>query len=881
MKKFLMAVLFLIPVIVVIALNATGQIIALTTPVNPSSIMVKNSSNKELTRTDVITVDINETEEFIIIDVLPTIAKNRAINEPEIDEEAGDGEVKLEQIDNTNRYRILPQKVGVTKLILTANGNVNAMTTLTINVTSNSLTSLDVYDGQGNVIGEDQIVYLTDTTKFYADAYPISAVTNAGVEWEIRNGDCISVDKNGEVRIQDVGIVQLRVKADDKDGNTLTRDITLSSEKAVLKSSVAYTSSAVSAEWVRLNLALYPEDTVVEKTGEVYTATYTNPDDGSDVRVAKVKVTEVSEDEWAIDSDDGVVYVNSGIYYVEAKRLESGETLNAKFTSSNNNVLYVNEEGVLMPISVGEATITASFDGQTRTANYVVRDNPIAFELSLSTEDAKRGVNLSRVWAFNWLGEGNSIKNSYDLYLENDVGAYDLEWSVSNTDYAEFVSHANDEGVTINFKEAVCGNSVTLTANVVVHGRKTRVRRSFTFNFREEKDAINVYDINQLKYVVDSRRTAAVFQSDIYPTEKLSFGMSMYGNGFTYHGESLGLDGNDPNNMNADILYIKDDYVPLNPDGTPVKEEVVLEDFIVQGAESIEEAKNKGNCIYISDVKKVKLKFKHLQLKNAHRCIMSGATKDLTLEGCILGDVYETCIFTFYPPDKNRVEEFGSLDYPKITLKNNVFKTSLCPSVMLTAGDMEEAFNDNVTPHLSIEGFMDVYNWKVADEFGGSLVELIFAALGVSGSGDNSGIVMLKDIVGGVFNDWLATDAFRGVVYTYNNVDYVSMGVFGLGTMFIANTDLVNIDENSGVCLSKLPLAYEDEDGELVPYVDAIAGVNDIIIKFVFGLNTAEYNIYNDSFLIYNDFTQGEPEISPGDPVPNSYELYARLRGEK
>ena len=881
MKKFLMAVLFLIPVIVVIALNATGQIIALTTPVNPSNIVVKNSSNKELTKTDVVAVDINETEEFVIIDVLPTIAKNRAINEPERDEEAGDGEVKLEQIDNTNRYRILPQKVGVTKLILTANGNVNARTTLTIDVTSNSLTSLDVYDGQGNVFGEDQIVYLTDTTKFYADAYPIGALTNVGVEWEIRNGDSMSVDKNGKVSIHEKGIVQLRVKADDKDGNTLTRDITLSSEKAVLKSSVAYTSSAVSAEWVRLNLALYPEDTVVEKTGEVYTATYTNPDDGSDVRVSKVKVAEVTAGEWDIDSDDGIVYLRNGSYYVEAKNLESGETLDVQFTSSDERVLYVTADGLLKPQAIGEATITASYEGQTRTANYVVRDNPVAFELSLSNEDAKRGIKLSRVWAFNWLGEGNAIKNSYDLYLENDVGAYDLEWSVSNADCADLVAHANDEGITINFKEAVCGNSVTFTANVIVHGRKTRVRRSFTFNFREEKDAINVYDINQLKYVVDSKRTAAVFQNDIYPTEKLSFGMSMYGNGFIYHGENLGLDGNDPNNMNADILYIRDDYVPLNPDGTPVKEEVVLEDFTVQGAESIEEAKNKGNCIYISDVVKVKLKFKYLQLKNAQRGIMSGATKDLTVEGCILGDVYETCIFTFYPPDKKRVDKFGSLDYPKITLKNNVFKTSLCPSVMLTAGDMEEAFNDNVTPHLSIEGFMDVYNWKVADEFGGSLVELIFSALGVSGSGDNNGVVMLKDIVGGVFNDWLETDAFQGVVYTYNNVDYVSMGVFGLGTMFIANTDLVSVEENSGVCLGKLPLAYEDEDGELVPYVDAIEGVNEIIIRFVFGLDTSEYNIYNDSFLIYNDFTQGEPEISPGDPVPNSYELYSRLRGEK
>lgn len=880
MKKFLMAVLFLIPVVVVIALNATGQIIALTTPVNPSSIEIRDSSNQKMDKNSIVTVDINDTEEFIIIDVLPAIAKNRTINEPERDEEAGEGEVKIEQIEDTNRYRILPQKVGETKLTITANGNVNVRTTITISVTSNSLKSLDIYDGQGNIIQEDEIVYINDTTKFYADAYPISALTNAGVEWEIRNSDCMSVDKNGEVSIHGKGVAELRAKAKDKDDNELIRDITLSSEKAVLKSSVAYTSSAVSAEWVRLNLALYPEETVVEKTGEVYTATYTNPEDGSDVRIAKVKVTEVASGEWGIDSDDGVVYVNNGIYYAEAKRLESGEVIETNFTSSDESVLFVNEEGVMIPLSTGEATITATFEGQTRTAKYVVRDNPVAFELNLSTDDAKRGIRLSRVWAYNWLGENNVIKNSYDMYLENDKGAYDLEWSVSNPDYVDFVPHANDEGVTLNFKEAVCGNSVTATANVVVHGRKTRVRRSFTFNFREEKDAVNVHDIAQLKYVVDSRRTVAVLQNDIYPKEKLTLGMSIYGNGYVYHGESLNLDGNDPKNMDADIIYIRDDHVPVNPDGTTIQDELVFDDFTVQGAESIEDAKNKGNCIYLREIKKIKLRFRYMQLKNAHRGLMTGATKELTIEGCILGDVYESCIFTFYPPDGNRIKEFGSMDYPKITLKNNVFKTSLCPSIMFTVDDMEEAFNDNVTPHLSIEGFMDVYNWKVADQFGDSIVELIFSALGVSGKAGNQGITMLKDIVGGVFNDWLSTDAFQGVVYTHDGVDYVSMGAFGLGTMFVANSDLVNIEEGSGVCLSKLPLAYEDEDGELVPYVDAIEGVNEIIIRFVFDLDTSEYNIYHDSFLIYNDFSEGEPEISPGDPVPNSYELYARLRGE-
>ena len=76
MKKFLIGVIFIIPIVVVIALSATGAIISLTTPVNPSEMVIKNSDNVEIDRNTVIKVDSKNFDEFIIIDVLPAITQN-------------------------------------------------------------------------------------------------------------------------------------------------------------------------------------------------------------------------------------------------------------------------------------------------------------------------------------------------------------------------------------------------------------------------------------------------------------------------------------------------------------------------------------------------------------------------------------------------------------------------------------------------------------------------------------------------------------------------------------------------------------------------------------------------------------------------------------
>ena len=89
MKKFLIAVICIIPIVVVLALSVTSNIILLTTPVNPESIVVKNSRNEVIGQGELITVD-KDTEDFLIVEIYPNITPDKSIIQ-ERDPGAGDG----------------------------------------------------------------------------------------------------------------------------------------------------------------------------------------------------------------------------------------------------------------------------------------------------------------------------------------------------------------------------------------------------------------------------------------------------------------------------------------------------------------------------------------------------------------------------------------------------------------------------------------------------------------------------------------------------------------------------------------------------------------------------------------------------------------------
>ena len=244
MKKFLIGVIFLIPIVVVVALSATGAIISLTTPVNPADMVIKNSDNVEIERGVPIKVDSKNFDEFIIIDVLPAITQDKAITY-EIVEEAGDGRVELERIGESNRYSIIPIKIGVCKLEIRAKANVNVFREITIYVTSDSVETMMIYDSTGADVGEYREI--TKNEKLYVDINPIDAVRDNDIQWDSSNTSVAIVSENGFVEIKGRGTTRIKVTALDKDGNSVSDYVYVDTSRAVVTTSQVYVTESVNS----------------------------------------------------------------------------------------------------------------------------------------------------------------------------------------------------------------------------------------------------------------------------------------------------------------------------------------------------------------------------------------------------------------------------------------------------------------------------------------------------------------------------------------------------------------------------------------------------------------------------------------------------------
>ena len=533
MKKFLIAIIFIIPIVVVLALSVTSTIIVMTTPVNPTGMELRDSSNNVLERDDIVKVDIRDTEEFIIVNILPTMTPSKEITY-ERDEEAGDGVVELEKVEgstnryrllpkkmgvtkliirakaNINVYRLLPKKMGVTKLIIRAKANINVYATVTVQVTADTIERITLYNGEGTTI--DGIYKITGKERLYYDIYPIDALSNNDAVWSSTFEDVAVVSKNGTVTPVSRGYGEIRVTAKDKDGNIHHADVTINTNGAVANADVVYVAdvTSITLDWIKTNVAVAPDETDVEYIGnDTYLLTSVVEDEQV---TAEVKVVQCDESDWGFTDNLETIYTANGPYYTTIGYLVSGEDIESGVTyaSSDNSIMTVSSYGELIPVKAGVVTLTVTFNGEYKQKEITVRERPVAFELEMQSADAKLGIQMTRKWGNYWFDENGALTSTFTFGILNDRNAFDIAWTVSTGENGEELVTLTPTGdgtqsVDITFLEASRGQSVTVTATLVVNKRPiANVRRSFTFNVIDE-DAVNVYNWEQMRTVADMR----------------------------------------------------------------------------------------------------------------------------------------------------------------------------------------------------------------------------------------------------------------------------------------------------------------------------------------------------------------------------------------
>lgn len=856
MKKFIICILFLIPVIIVMAIVASGAIVTLSgTPVNPSDMSVKNNANEVLSSSDILHVDYNGDGEIIIIDVFPTITQNKEVEFEKV-ASAGAGAVKFTRIDETNKYKVTPDQKGVAQYVVRAKANVNIYKTITLRIAGDTLDDVKIVNASGNELSG--MYSLTGKEQLYCEIEPFDALASGRLTWSSSNETVVRVDANGVVYPVSTGTARVQVIAYDKLGNMVTSAVMVDTSEAVAKYEEGYFSSDVTLESVRNYFAVDPDNTTVVNLGGGAFALTRND------TTVKVKAYSCNGDEWGFVDGITEIYTNNGIYFAEFGYLNDAfsEIAGVKISSSDPDVITVlSSTGELKAVKAGTAVITAVYNGVTAEKEIVVRARPYLIELDLGASDAQLGIRMDRVWGLYNLSDTYELTSETVFGLADDTNTYDVRWSVNDEAYATLTPIVGSQNVSIEFNPAACGNGVEVTATLALGERLVpSVSRSFTFKIHENENSVNVYSFEQYENVnARAEQLDIVLQSDIKMVHQTSSVSSLYGNGFMLDGIDCKFD-----IYYAGTFYCNDSWLKRDAEGNTYLKELIVDDVKIRNFPDMNfDASVWGYGMKFEYIK-IPVTIRYMEIEYCRIGCEFYTCNEYTVEGCIFGDNREVGL-QIVTGNYGYDETIGA-GHPSVLLKNNIFKKTDYPSIMVSNSLTD--YDKNLCPYITIEGFMDVYNWKKRSDLS-TMIATILSTAGSGFFGDSAGAI--STFAAQVLDKLIEADQFDSLCINYAGEEYICPGMMILGAIYYIDPEGRLIDNSDSVEVMELSL--RDKNGKTMGQLYGL----EIILKNVFkGIST----ISNSSYLVSMDFSDGESEIMPDDPIPNSKELFARLRGE-
>lgn len=832
MKKFLIAIILLIPVIVIVALSATGTIIARATPVNARELILKNSDNQEITSDTVFRISLEDTGNYIIVNVLPSITYDdsiiyrlgNGIDDP--------GQIRLERQGNSNRYSLIPVKSGVVRVIISPANNSNISKAFTVIVLDDNIKCLNIYDESGNNVN---FVKLLKPERLYRDIYPPEALDVPTAMWSSSNDAIVKVSPNGTLTPVSRGKTYIHFSAKDKAGNEFTSSVMVDASEALVNTVSAYSAQTTDAAWIRDNIAVFEGAAVTGGQDGVYTVS-----DGKNS--AEVRVSSCQGDAIGFNDCPDTLYTNNGVYCLKAGYLDTkrqDQPLNIVYYVNDSTIARV-YDGVIMPLSAGNVTVTASYYGGEISKVFTVRDKPAAFNLFMNEEDSQLGIMQDRVFARYWYNGNMELTDEFQFGIQGYNGDFDVCWDVNDPAAAQISQYGR-----IKFSEASLGKEVTVTAYVCAYGYRTKVKRSFTFKIKNET-AVNVYKDAELFTAADTPGMALVLQNNIEVHSGISPTGSVYGNGFMLDASKWeGMTGRDH------IIMLDHNRI------TDAEKTMIIEDVCIEAADKFENTKNRGSGIRIEKVQ-APIIIKNVILQLLECGIYVHDAKNLTVEGSIIGDCFFTGINGANDPPAEHI----------MILRNNIFKTTGGPSVMLAIYSFNsEFYNKNPLPYVRIEGFMDIYNWKTVQEVRGLLNGIdrsLFDSLKDFLKPEN-----LIETVGDILTSLFEREDMAYLTYKdpLTGEKYISLGVFALGFMNTPDPSRIKL-EDEGLKILKLEIPCNDgsDTGFLMGLINNLTQIY------------MNMSVTSPCYIVSYDFGDGEPRNKPGDPIPQSLEIFNKLK---
>lgn len=843
MRKFLIGIVFIIPIIIVLAITATGRIIALNHPLNAGRMELRDSNNEPIIANvnDIFVIDASDDTMFIVIDLYPSITDQNIVYT--INKDISNAcPIDLIRVEDTNHYRFVPHFdqygmaiSGVAEITIFAANNVSVSRTITVIVKSEVIREMCIYDADGKVIQDN--LELFSPMQLFCDVNPIEALVYDDFRWSSSDPSIVRVSPNGMLNPISKGRATVSVTASDKKGNIHNSSLIVDTQNAVLRASSFKTSEVPSVSWIRANLLLEPSAEV----SDLGDGSFAVSAGGSTYQIS---VEACETEELSFPQSLSTLYTQNGPYFAELEYADiarKNQSPAATFEVSDPTVIRIDaQRNMLIPLKAGTAELIAHFEGKTVKTTVAVKERPYAFNLLYTSADAKLGIQQNRVWGLNWLAPDRSYISTlqFGCSLAEDIA--DVSWQSSAPELASI-----DDNALITFYPEAAGQKITVRATVLVNNYATNIYREFTFNMVENPESVNVYNYDEFRYISDNTANDIVMQNTIIAGDYCTYVRgSVYGNGFLYDARALGYLGN------AGILRLESQRVE------DTQRKFVFNDLWVEADENFDDCTERGSAIVVDSVVNP-VEFKYCILQYCATGIRLQSVKNVLVEGCILGYCANSSIE--YTKDV-------SADY-YFTVKNTVARQSGGPAIVIAPNKFDkEYFDRNTMPNFKVEGFFDVTNWKTPDDLAG-----LFSAFGpdsLSGIADFVEPQQLIDSLSEVLEGLFTGDNMRHLLYT-NPADgnqYVCLGVFALGIYVKPNKDFFDLPDSS---MAILPVVFPRDSSPI--------GIISVGLEIIVQTNL-NMTIYNPSYLLSYDFSKGrKPKYGPGDSIPQNFELYNRL----
>lgn len=921
MKKILIAILLLVPLLIIFTLNVSSTIVSAQIEYGVEHLVLKHLGEN----VDYVVIDLEEyvktNKQYLLF---PEFTPSNASNK-EIEWSVSDASMaQIHKSGNGCAVSFIKGRYGTVDVIATSKSDTSKSAVCSFYITGKVIGRIDFYDYNTLDEIDSLTIKLNESTCIEARPQPFAAMKDKKIVWSSSDESVVKVNQNGAMKGVGQGKATITASITDEGGTVTNRLSVTVSGKSMSSESTIYTtsrsydiSSLLSNEKIKITSVENGtwEDLVVTIDEKADHAFVTLTDSNIEERV---KICLVERNSLVIDylyDYERTIWQNRHFvplgteYFAISASCPFTKAENIVWTSDNPSVATV-VNGRIAGLKEGFAVLTASAEGFEPVSVEVVITPKIGdVRLELDELGDVAGLNEERVFGLytcSYDGKEFTVSDSLQMRISY-VYPVEIMQSENVYDYFYFESSANDlisigENGYITFSREAIGKEIEVT----VRARFSENNASDSYVFKVV-EGINIgYDVPRVHYdktvntempnfypafeyeylmntyTDDFDRNgvmgAIVFQNNLYaPTPDvmgwwIQINRPIYGNGYTIDSQ-LSNTQYDSRIFGSGLNYER--LVKYFGNHS----ELVVENLFIQAYspvsdesdEAFKELKERGGIPFRQsdsddpDIE-IGITFRYCMFRYAYSHV-NVAGGPVTFDGCIFSNSAGPAI----------LHQSSGYRPSKVVIRNCIFSNTIAPIYLSSTGDptSEDRNLNELYIDLRLEGENYVYNWKHLDEvsldifpqYDNAMLNSLISAL------NNKIAELFKLVTKDPKNSALI---YHGVSDDYMNFGFVAVGVWR-DSKIAANPDVP--ESEYGVTTS----AYiYDENYYTMNYLnmDKIADFvnNNLVLKPICDAYKVDFD-KNKSYIISTVGKKGVYNTKPGDTYQLNKETKDKLHG--